>query len=691
MAALKRTPLLLILDGILSQDESQTKLAMVQMSRLVPSLREELKLSIATASVQGRCHDDDDNNNEEGDVNENDVAVSVLSPFRFAESLIRVMHRLLESFPQMASIPSGHDGSLPLHFAASIGNVPLARLLLEHYPVAASTPNSKGKIPLHYAAREGRTNMVIYLLQAMPHTAAIESKKRKLALHFAAGDGHVEVVRALLRVHPAGASLTSGKGKLPLHFAARWGHMEIAYDLCRIHPESCSTLDWEGSLPLHDAAREGQVEMSQFLVQRYPEGLSTANIRGEIPLFPAVRSGNVDLVVCLLQAWPPGGKHILQTVGPDDNVAEWDESILDLCLRGAVENFSDCTLIPPRDKEDEFISPPILYSSPAGDSPAEEYECQSPPCKSTWFPAGNKDKLARVASSLDHPQDSNADAAAAGQGVASLPQTPPMMEITLPRSKSPILEGEGSRKKRAQSSTLTVDGCSERSHKRLRCGSICGEDMGEEEQLCKQEQEFGSTIVPSRPFIPLHAALECGASCHVVKCVLERYPERLHEQDGLGRLPLHLAMANCKVVTSWCNKKARCGSSAATSSSSQAESAPSSSTSNSSNKEESARDQMVSLVLKDILDPFPQAAGMRDHRGRLPLHAALMAQSDHRVVLALLEANPFAGVEPCQVLDPPDFTKSTLQPIFMATEYNCNLTIVYTLLRLDPGVIQSKG
>ena len=213
------------------------------------------------------------------------------------------------------------------------------------YPAAASTPNTKGKIPLHYAAREGRSDMVAYFLYATPYTAKIASKKKKLALHFAAGDGHTDVVQQLLRVYPEGASLPSAKGKLALHFAARWGHMQIASDLLFLHPEGVRCVDWDGSLPLHDAAREGQVVMSKFLIERYPIGLSIANIRGEIPLFPAVRSGNVNLVILYLQGWAMGGMHILKAVSADDNIHDWDWNIVELCLRGAVENFSDCPLL----------------------------------------------------------------------------------------------------------------------------------------------------------------------------------------------------------------------------------------------------------------------------------------------------------------------------------------------------------
>ena len=621
------TPLLLLLDGILSQDESQARRATSQMVDLVPSL----------------AHEFPENVNDGAEASSS----SVLSWLRSTERLTRVIRRLMEAFPRLASVPSKHDGSLPLHFAASIGNVQVARLLLENFPAAASQPNSKGKIPLHYAAREGRTNMVVYLLQATPHTAKILSKKRKLALHFAAGEGHTDVVRALLRVHPEGASLTSGKGKLPLHFAARWGHLQTAQELCDVHPESVSSLDWEGSLPLHDATREGQLEMAMFLVEAYPHGLRTANIRGEIPLFPAIRSGNVELVVQLLRSWPRGGKHILQTIRAEDNVHEWDDQMLTLCLRGAVDNFTGCTLIKPCDVLEhryQSIESKLAPSSPASASTAS---VPSNECTDLDMPTAF-----RQCPYTKQQEASISSHCAFQTKVGYRPQTPPMLEITLPRSKSPILEGLGSRKKRSSSNMTEVG-----SSKRPRYDSDTTLANDEEERKPKRRTVF------SRPFYHLHAALECGAAYPVIEYMLKQHPEQLKQRDGLGQLPLHLAVSNCH-GTSPVEEEVESSSS-------------------------TDGDAIIDLVLDGVLKPFPEAAKMRDVYGRLPLHSALMSRADTRVIETLLSFNPSSGVQPCGVMRPA--TLADTLPIIMAAEYGCDVGTVYTLLRGDPGVIRASS
>lgn len=289
--------------------------------------------------------------------------------------LSEVIRLVLARHPELACIVKRDDGSLPLHHAASLGDIPIAELLLATFPEAAIFPNKKGKIPLHFAAREGRTELVRFFLYTNPITARIPSKKNKLALHFAAGEGHLDIVLRLLELFPQGSQIKSAKGKLPLHFAARWGHLEVAKVLLRIYPEGIQELDVEGSLPLHDAAREGQVRMCQFLFYRHPRGLMTANIRQEIPLFKAVRSGNLDLVIPLIQAWPAGGRYVLKHACQDDAIQFWQPDILELILRGAVGNFTNCSLLDGREAPPLCNGDSVVHSG--GDETESDSECST--------------------------------------------------------------------------------------------------------------------------------------------------------------------------------------------------------------------------------------------------------------------------------------------------------------------------
>ena len=642
------TPLLLLLDGILSQDEQSTGAALAQIEKLDPTIQYLHHMQ----PPQGSSGSDSPDSPELYE-----------SPLRSASTLECIVGRLLAIKPHLARVASESDGSLPLHFAASIGNLRVVALLLNHHRDAALTHNTKGKIPLHYAAREGRIEMVRFLLRLVPACAAVLTKKGKLALHFAAGEGHTEVVRDLLRVYPNGAVLPSKKGKVALHFAARWGHIDIARDLYRIFPGCIHTLDYDGSNPLHDATREGQLEMSKFLVERYPPVMYKSNIRGEIPLLAAIRSGNVPLCAFLIRSWPESGKQVLQTIRDPDDVSSWEPAILDLCLRGAVSNFTDLS-----PEERGYIDDHtaniidsingINYINVAATNITtnsngvptvihDNYNCGHIHPQQQFIDMNSDSRsMNHSCSEASLEVASISVAAAAGDGrsgqnnnnydYATAQRLPPVLNISLPRSKSPILETDDCGKKRSAS-----DGTN--GNKRQRRGSIDEDDDVEEGGEGSQQCSYCSTL-EKHTFYQVHAALECSATTDVLRCVLERYPEQHTVADDYGRLPLHIASSHCRSEGS------------------------------------------VDLILKQIWEPNQDACFDRDYFGRLPLHLALMTRADFRFVRELLDANPSSGVEQCQVVDERFAHKL---PIHMAISHGCDLSTLFMLVRGDPQMVHA--
>jgi ankyrin repeat protein len=576
--------LLLLLDGILSQDENSTLSALQQIETLVPSL----------GPLLGSEH---------------------CNPLRSVSVLERVIEGLLRHHPHLAKVKSENDGSLPLHFAASIGNVRVAFLLMEQYFLAAGEHNTKGKIPLHYAAREGRVDLVDFMLLHAPQCATVLTKKHKLPLHFAAGEGHLKVVRLLLKAYPGGALIPSKKGKVAMHFAARWGHLEVAKVLYEICPQSVEALDYDGLHPLHDAAREGQLEMAHFLVHRYPQAMCTANIRGEIPLFAALRSGNSDLVMFLVQSWPQGGQQVLQKVVQQDNVSDWNPAILDMCLRGAVNNFSGME-IPFNLRPYNFVQPFQRHCICGDSSDLRNLHTNEGSQQSDQFSSFS---------------DTSFDPSVPESPTQTPPRrtTTPMLDITLPRSKSPILDAEECNNKRSSSGRAN---CNKRPRR------------------ISRESDYESMIRPGlQQFYQLHAALECSASVHVLECVMDRHgDEQLTQVDDLGRLPLHIAVELCRA--------------------------------------EGSIGFIVERVLPRTVQRDDQACYRRDYLGRLALHSALISRADCRIIEFLLEANPSSGVEHCDTVDTRFVDKL---PIHMATDHGCDLSTIFLLLRSDPTVVQS--
>lgn len=597
--ASESTPLLLLLDGILSWNEERLELALGEIRILLKNV--------------GIYHIDLPEYN-----------VSLLDS---SSNLLYIIERLVLLYPQFCAIPSRHDGSLPLHFAASLGDPQIAAVILRSVsdflllillvtysrtikssliswitavsqcPACAWTPNQKGKTPMHYAAREGKQEIVELFLQVTPYTATIASQKYKLPLHFAAGNGHIEIVKMLLRVYPKGATLPSAKGKLPIHFAARWGNLETCRLLDAVYPEGVRTQDYEGSFPLHDAAREGQLPTARFLLARYKRALVTANIRHEVPLFPAVRSGNVDLVILFLQAWPLGGKYILQDVSSADHMEDWGWDVLELLLRGAVNNFIGCTLI------DGKEPPPVRLKEISMIESLPDYSYE------------NKNEK--------RPQNSSVVSDA-----QSSPSSSSFDSVEL-RSKSPVLMNDGNRrvtKSRKRSWGICLD------------ASTFNHDL----ETCACFHRLKLRAEP-RLFSPLHAAFHCEAPIHVIKVVAAKSRDSIKQADDQGRLPLHLAAGRCH------------------------------------------DEKEVDFFINDLLAEYPQAAAIRDVHKRMPLHIAIARGADVRAMIALLDTNPSSGVEACNTND----KWRQRRPIHMACELDCDLDVIFTLTRADPSVIQS--
>jgi hypothetical protein len=146
------TPLLLLLDGVLSLDETRIRDAMQEIVY-------GLHVGIAVGGVSGgsgggavasilppvvseqqnhprhhhhhghsSSHDQSHNLNNpnsppfQWNIQESSSPGTCTS----ATSLCNILEALLNQYPTLAQIPSDHDGSLPLHFAASLGIVPVA-------------------------------------------------------------------------------------------------------------------------------------------------------------------------------------------------------------------------------------------------------------------------------------------------------------------------------------------------------------------------------------------------------------------------------------------------------------------------------------------------------------------------------------------------------------------------------------
>ncbi|KIA75763.1 hypothetical protein HK57_00443 [Aspergillus ustus] len=220
------------------------------------------------------------------------------------------------------------DDALPLHAAASAGDLSRLRALLDsnnhnhnHDP---NTPDASGSTPLHMAANAGHWAICRLLLErgALP---TIQNGHDSLPLHLAAKQGHVEIVRLLLECDAtAGTPTANAKSKnqnTPLFYAAARGYAEIVSLL--LDNGASSSVSWApfGENALHVAAAGGHVAVCEGLLRFEKEKenkaigmsllrslgigsgiVSAKNLRKHTPFACAVLKGHSAVVEAFLRS-----------------------------------------------------------------------------------------------------------------------------------------------------------------------------------------------------------------------------------------------------------------------------------------------------------------------------------------------------------------------------------------------------
>ena len=148
------------------------------------------------------------------------------------------------------------EGWRALHFAAYVGNVEGAQVLLDH-GANKDAIAADGYTPLMTAISEGQTEVVQLLLE---RGAAVDVRTRdeRFPLFLAARNGHAEIVKLLLK-HKACNDFKDGVKYCPLHYAAFFGRIAALQVLLK-HGSNIEVGDIKGLRALHLAARRGTAE-----------------------------------------------------------------------------------------------------------------------------------------------------------------------------------------------------------------------------------------------------------------------------------------------------------------------------------------------------------------------------------------------------------------------------------------------
>lgn len=123
-------------------------------------------------------------------------------------------------------VAGSQDGHSAMHFAVenmSDSAIPLLEFLLQKYPDANTLRTKKGKIPLHIAASNGNIRTVTWLLQKLPSSVNLEDNSHLTPLHEAARYGHSDTVQHLLSLG-ANARVLDRNQNTPVGLAVLGGY-----------------------------------------------------------------------------------------------------------------------------------------------------------------------------------------------------------------------------------------------------------------------------------------------------------------------------------------------------------------------------------------------------------------------------------------------------------------------------------
>ena len=148
--------------------------------------------------------------------------------------------------------------------AIHVNDIALVQKFIDENPSAAKTPTSKGISPLHYAAKLGRLEAAHVLISAGADVNAAVTGSNTTPLHWAADSDNVDIVRLLLK-RGANPKAVARNGYTPLHFAARGNHAKAVEALIAAGSD-VNALDREYRTPLHVAAAENATDAVRALL-----------------------------------------------------------------------------------------------------------------------------------------------------------------------------------------------------------------------------------------------------------------------------------------------------------------------------------------------------------------------------------------------------------------------------------------
>ncbi len=196
-------------------------------------------------------------------------------------------------------------GATPLYYAASLNQTEIVDLLLSYH----ADPNSPVEInkgsssydtpsaPLHYAAEVGNLRIARLLVAAGAQVNA-RGQSGRTPLHFA---GTQLGMMQFLIEKGADVTVRDTEGVAPLDEAVWQGSLD-AVAILLAHGARLNEMEPKtGATPINEAAYRGHAAIVKYLLQFRPD-VETPDKRGATPLENAIRMGKEDPALWLLEA-----------------------------------------------------------------------------------------------------------------------------------------------------------------------------------------------------------------------------------------------------------------------------------------------------------------------------------------------------------------------------------------------------
>ena len=209
-----------------------------------------------------------------------------------------VLEKTAENNPSIVihiSIPIVTGYTL-LHFSAEIGNLDLAKLIMNRIEDKNPIDSHKNTC-LHFAARRG--NIALY--KFFMNNAEDNMPDNFMGLkpyHVAAYCGNLKVFELVLKnlKHKNPPSTTGNNlGVTPLHYAAQQGHVNVILYILKYVSEK-NPRKGDGITPLHAAAYKGHLEACKVLMQAANDKEPTTRCGLQKPVFYAMQNNHEKVV-----------------------------------------------------------------------------------------------------------------------------------------------------------------------------------------------------------------------------------------------------------------------------------------------------------------------------------------------------------------------------------------------------------